>query len=63
MEIPEFVWSDIERELNFSPDSTVERGRFRERMDRIIELVDMERARQVRQSMRPFPQGDTHEAS
>lgn len=55
MELPEYVWQDIESTLRGSAyyDSTNERANWRNRFLRALEIVDMERACQVRESMLP----------
>jgi hypothetical protein len=49
IDLPDYVWEDIERELLEGHwDNAIQRAAFRESIDRVIELVDMERARQLR---------------
>ena len=60
IELPEFVWSDIERVLEegfgykYGELLHEIRARRRRAIDRAIEIVDLERARQVRESMLPY---------
>lgn len=69
IELPEFVWSDIERTLEEGFDfklgelSVVGRERRRMAIDRAIEIVDLERARQVRESMLPSRPKETPNAN
>jgi hypothetical protein len=51
IELRECVWQDIEDILEVKHIDTNARGVYRAKLDRVIEMVDMERARQVRQSM------------
>jgi hypothetical protein len=53
IDLAEYVWHDIENALGFRPRTPMERFKFRESIDKVVEMVEMERARQIRQSMRP----------
>jgi hypothetical protein len=59
LDLPEFVWSDIESIVRHSLVAVTLRrtsenmAAMREGIDQIVELVDLERARQVRRSMLP----------
>ena len=62
IELPEYVWQDITDEIgdNVVPHfvdypTAWSRNRFRCAIDRIVEIVDMERARQIRRTMQPSP--------
>lgn len=65
LDLPEYVWQDIESTLRGSAyyDSTNERANWRNKFQQALEIVDMELACQRRESMLPSRPKETPNAN